>query len=151
MSAAAKSRQLISAQNLVGSMQISSGSRLTRSDGFDLDFEFGPRKTLNDHQSRRWGRIAHEFVTHLHVAAQIMRRRDISVQADQVRERHRRFAKDCDYGVKAETRLSLHIIRDDPVATNSQLAGAEDDTRSRLDFYAVRIVCKGGMDRLRVQ
>src|SRR5215471_12407277 len=91
MSAPAKSRQLISAQNLVGSMRISVRSRGARGDGLDLDFEFGPSETLNDHQSRGRRRIAYKFVTHLHVAGQILGRGDIGVEADQVSERHRRI------------------------------------------------------------
>src|SRR5580698_217172 len=85
MSTAAKSRQLISAQNLVGSMRISRSSMLTCGDGLDLDFEFGPSETLNDHQSRSRGRCAHEFVAHFHVAGQILRRGDIGVYTDHVR------------------------------------------------------------------
>src|SRR5580692_5313325 len=115
MSAAAKSRQDISAQNLVGSIWISRRSRRPRGDGLDLDFKFGPSKTLNDHQSGGWRRIAHEFVTHLHVTAQILRRGDIGVQTNDVRERHRGFAKDCGYGAKTKTRLRLHVLGNDPV------------------------------------
>src|SRR6476659_10402194 len=94
MSAAAKSRQLISAQNLVGSMRISRRSGGSCSDGLDLDLEFGPSKTLNDHQSRGWRRIAHEFVAHLHVAAQILSRNDVGGQPAEIGERHRCFAED---------------------------------------------------------
>src|ERR1700758_3985329 len=101
MSAAAKSRQLISAQNLVGGMQ-NLLSRGARGDGLDLDFEFGPSETLNDHQTRRRRRIAHEFGTHLHVAAQILGRGDIGVDADEVMKRHRRFAEDCDNSAKTK-------------------------------------------------
>src|SRR5277367_1727536 len=86
MSAAAKSRQLISAQNLVGSMRISWRLRPTRGDGLDLDLEFGPGETLDDHQGRGGGRITHKFVTHLHVAAQILGRGDKGVEAHQVGE-----------------------------------------------------------------
>src|SRR5665213_87654 len=76
MSAAAKSRHDISAQNLVGGIRISRRSRRPRGDGLDLDLEFGPSKTLNDHQSRGRRRIADEFVAHLHIAAQILSRND---------------------------------------------------------------------------
>src|SRR5277367_6414014 len=79
MSAAAKSRQLISAQNLVGIIRVSRRSSRTRGDGLDLDLEFGPGESLNDHQSRRRRRIAHEFVAHFHVAAQILGRNDVRV------------------------------------------------------------------------
>src|SRR5580693_6750112 len=105
MSAAAKSRQLISAQNLVGNIWISRRSRRSRGDGLDLDFKLWPSKTLNDHQSRGRRRIAHEFVAHLHVAAQILSRNDVGVQANEVGERHGSFAEDCSKGAKAKTRL----------------------------------------------
>src|SRR6202453_4298417 len=116
ISAAAKSRQLISAQNLVGSMRISRRSRRSRGDGLDLDFKFRPRKTLNDHQSRRWRRIAHEFVAHLHIAAQILSRNDVGVQANEIRERHGCFAEDSGNGMKAKTRLSLDVLGNGAVA-----------------------------------
>src|SRR5579863_7259250 len=76
MSAAAKSRQLISAQNLVGSMRISWSSQGWRSAGargdrLDLDLEFGPGESLNDHQGRGRRRTAHESIARPHIAAQI--------------------------------------------------------------------------------
>src|SRR5580693_8509581 len=130
MSAAAKSRQLISAQNLVGSIWISRRSRRSRGDGLDLDLEFGPSKTLNDHQSRGRRRIAHEFVAHLHVAAQILSRNDVGVQPDEIGERHRCFAEDRGNGVKAKTRLSFRVLGNDAVAVNPQLPRTEDDSRA---------------------
>src|SRR6185437_8987605 len=72
MSAAAKSRQLISAQNLVGSIRISHSGR-ARGDGLDFDLEFGTGEPLNDQQCRGRRRIAHELVAHRNVAAQILR------------------------------------------------------------------------------
>src|ERR1700677_780018 len=151
MSAAAKSRQDISAQNLVGSMRISRRSRRSCGDGLDLDFKFRPSKTLNDHQCRSWRRVAHNFVTHLHVAAQILRRGDIGIDANEIRERHRCFAEDRGNGAKAETRLSLHILGNDAVAANPQLAGTEDDSRAGVDFDSMRVFCKRRMDCVRVQ
>src|SRR5579863_8416639 len=71
MSAAAKSRQLISAQNLVGSISLSLGSRGLRGDRLDLDLEFRAREALNDHQRRSRRRFADKFVTHFHIADQI--------------------------------------------------------------------------------
>src|SRR5271154_5929039 len=123
MSAAAKSRQLISAQNLVGSIWISRRSRRARGDGLDLDLKFRPSKTLNDHQCRGRRRIAHEFVAHLHVAAQILSRNDVCVQANEISERHRCFTEDRGNRAKAKARLSLHILGNDAVAANPQLAG----------------------------
>src|ERR1700722_17520905 len=151
MSAAAKSRQLISAQNLVGSMRTSRRSRRSRGDGLDLDLEFGPSKTLNDHQSRGRRRIAHEFVAHLHVAAQILSRNDVGVQANEIGERHRCFGEDRGKGAKAKTRLGLHVLRNDAVDANPQLARTEDDSRGGVDFYSMGIFCKRRMDRVRVQ
>src|SRR5580693_5962040 len=151
MSAAAKSRQDISAQNLVGSIWISRRSRRPRGDGLDLDFKFGPSKTLNDHQSRGRRRIAHEFIAHLHVAAQILSRNDVGVQTNKISERHRCFAEDRGYCVKAKTRLSLHVLRNDAVAADPQLPRTEDDPRAGVDFYSMRIFCKRRMDRIRVQ
>src|SRR5580693_816924 len=139
MSVAAKSRQLISAQNLVGGMRISRRSRLARGDGFDLDLEFGPSEPLDDHQSRSRGRTAHKFVTHLHISSQILGRGDIGVEANEIGKRHRRLAKDCDDGAKAKTRLSLDIVGNDAVAANSQLAGAENDARSGRNYHAMGV------------
>src|SRR5271155_2523014 len=75
MSVAAKSRQPISAQNLVGSMPIlpSRSGRLRR-DRLDLDLEFGTPKPLNDHERRGRRRLADELITDLHVSAQIFGR-----------------------------------------------------------------------------
>src|ERR1700690_3983963 len=151
MSAVAKSRQLISAQNLVGSTRISRGSSHTRGDGLDLDLEFGAGESLNDHQSRRWRRIAYEFVAHLHVAAQILSRNDVRVQANEISERHRCFAEDRGNGAKAKPRLSLHVLGNDAIAANPQLAGTEDDSRAGADFHSMRVFCKRRMDRVRVQ
>src|ERR1700730_1731747 len=125
MSAAAKSRQDISAQNLVGSIWISRRSRRPRGHGLDLDFKLWPSKTLNDHQSRGRRRIAHEFVAHLHVTAQILSRNDVGVQANEISERHRGFAEDRGNGAKAKTRLHLHVLGNDGVGANRQLAGTE--------------------------
>src|SRR5580704_18379240 len=130
MSAAAKSRQLISAQNLVGSIWVSRRSRRSRGDGLDLDFKLWPSKTLNDHQSRGRRRIAHEFIAHLHVAAQILSRNDVGVQTNEIGKRHRRFAEDRGNGAKAKARLSLHILRNDPITANPQLARTEDQSRA---------------------
>src|SRR5580704_15475162 len=151
MSAAAKSRQDISAQNLVGSIWISRRSRRPRGDGLDIDFKSGPSKTLNDHQSRGRRRIAHEFVAHLHVAAQILSRNDVGVQANEIGERHRCFGEDRGKGAKAKTRLGLHVLRNDAVDANPQLARTEDDSRGGVDFYSMGIFCKRRMDRVRVQ
>src|SRR5271169_1851490 len=71
MSAAAKSRQLISAQYLVGSIPLSSTSRRTRGDRLDFHLELRARESLHDHQRRGRRRRAYEFIAHLHVAAQI--------------------------------------------------------------------------------
>src|SRR3984893_904720 len=142
MSAAAKSRQLISAQNLVGSMRTSRRSRRSRGDGLDLDLEFGPSKTLNDHQSRGRRPIAHEFVAHLHVAAQILSRNDVGVQANEIGERHRCFGEDRGKGGQAKTRPGLHVLRSDAVDANPQLARTEDDSRAGVDFYSMRIFCQ---------
>src|SRR5271155_3500211 len=139
MSAAAKSRQLISAQNLVGSIWISRRSRRSRGDGLDLDFKLWPSKTLNDHQSRGRRRIAHEFVAHLHVTAQILSRNDVRVQANEISKRHRCFAKDRGNGAKAKTRLSLHVLGNDAVGANPQLAGAEDYSRAGFDLDSMRV------------
>src|SRR5208337_2640593 len=106
MSVAAKSRQLISAQNLVGSTRISSRSRRTRGDDLDLDLEFGASESLNDHQRGR-RRIAYKFVTHLHIAAQIFGRSDVRIQPDDVVKRHGRLAEDCDNCAKTKPRLTL--------------------------------------------
>src|SRR6202044_1358010 len=108
-------------------------STRTRGDGLDLDLEFGAGETLDDNQSRSRGRIAPKFVTPLHVAAQILGRSDIGIQADEIPERHRRFAKDRLNGVKAKTRLRFHVVGNDAVAADSQLARTEDDPRAGFD------------------
>ena len=95
--------------------------------------------------------MAHEFVAHLHVAAQILSRNDVGVQANEVGERHGSFAEDCSKGAKAKTRLSLDVLGNDAVAANPQLARTEDEARAGVDFYSMRIFCKRRMDRARVQ
>src|ERR1700733_6081892 len=151
MSAAAKSRQVISAQNLVGSIWISRRSRRPRGDGLNLDLKFGPSKALNDHQSRGRRRIAHEFVAHLHVTAQILSRNDVRVQANKIGERHRCFAEDGGNGAKTKTRLGLHVLGNDAVEANPQLAGTEDHSCAGVDFYSMGVIRKRRMDRARVQ
>src|SRR5271157_4523039 len=121
MSVAAKSRQLISAQNLVGNTRFSSRSRRARGDGLDLDLEFGARESLNDHQRGRRRRIAYKFVTHLHIAAQIFGRRDVCIQPHDVVSRHAGFAQDRDNCAKAKPRLTLGVLGNDAVSIDPQL------------------------------
>src|SRR4051812_45593426 len=120
MSAAAKSRQLISAQNLVGGMQVSKGSN-ARGDGLDLDLELGPRETLHDQERGGRRRIAHEFVARFHVAAERLARRHVGVDADDVLNRHRGFRQDRSDGEEAEPRLGLGALRNNAVLANPQL------------------------------
>src|SRR5580704_12249598 len=121
MSAAAKSRQLISAQSLVGSIQFSWRSTGPRGYGFDLDLEFGARESLNDHQRGRRGWSANKFVTHPHIAAQIFGGSDVRVQANDVCERHTGLVEDCANCAKAKPRLTLGVIGNDSVSIDAQL------------------------------
>ena len=63
----------------------------------------------------------------------------------------RRFVKDCGDGAKAKPRLTLHVVRNDAVPTNSNLAGTEHHARPGLDFDPMRVICEGRVDRVRVQ
>src|SRR5271166_5199164 len=151
ISVAAKSRQLISAQNLVGSTRFSSRLRRTRGDGLDLDLEFGARESLNDHQRGRRRRIAYKFVTHLHIAAQIFGRSDVRIQPDDVVKRHGGLAKDCSNCAKAKPRLTLGVIGNDAVSIDPQLPRTKYDARFGVDFDSVRVIGEWGMDRVWIQ
>src|SRR5271154_767290 len=152
MSAAAKSRQPISAQYFVGSIRFFSvASGLAGGDGLDFDFEFGAREPLHDHQcrSRRGG--AHKFIPHFHVSAQIFGGADVGIDPYDVGERHSGLAQDRRDRAKTQARLGLDGVGNYAVSPDAQLPRAKDEPSSRTDFDAVSVIGEGRMDGTRIQ
>src|SRR5271154_2678288 len=152
MSAAAKSRQPISAQYFVGSIRFFSvASGLAGGDGLDFDLEFGAREPLHYHQcrSRRWG--AYKFIPHFHVSAQIFGGADVGIDPHDVGERHSGLAQDRRDRPKTEARLRLDGFGNGAVPPDAQLPRAKDQPSARSDFDAGCVVGEGGVDGTRIE
>src|SRR5277367_6088902 len=111
MSAAAKSRQPISAQYFVGSIRFFSVA------------------------SGRAG--GHKFIPHFHVSAQIFGGADVGIDPHDVGERHSGLAQDRRDRSKTQARLRLDGFGNDAVPPDAQLPRAKDEPSARSDFEAV--------------
>src|SRR5271163_691009 len=152
MSAAAKSRQPISAQYFVGSIRFFSvASGLAGGDSLDFDLEFGAREPLHDHQCRSRRRGAYKFIPHFHVSAQIFGGADVGIDPHDVGERHSGLAQDRRDRSKTQARLGLDGVGNYAVSPDAQLPRAKDEPSARSDFEAVCVVGEGRMDGTRIQ
>src|SRR5262249_7799344 len=92
-----------------------------RGDHLDLDQEFGPRKSGDDHQRGGRRRIADVEVAHAHVAPQVLARDDEGIDANHVGEREGGFLEhDADIA-ETEVRLLLDGSRHLVVGRDAEL------------------------------
>src|SRR5262245_60685106 len=119
-----------------GTRRQSSGRR---GDDLDLDQEFGPRKSRDDHQrGGRW-RIGDVEVADAHVALQVLARDDEGIDANHVGEREGGFLEHGADIAEAKVRLLLDGSRHVVIGRDAELAGADQNPVAGRDLHAVAV------------
>src|SRR5262245_21206159 len=105
----------------------------------DLDQEFGPRKSRDEHQRGGRCRIGDVEVADAHVALQVLARDDEGIDANHVGEREGGFLE---HGVdiaEAKVRLLLDGSRHVVIGRDAELAGADQNPVAGRDLHAVAV------------